>query len=111
MGTTNKTSRKLASPSFYTLFTLLVVLLSVSVFGASDWNGVNNGQLGNTQKNIYYASFNNSLTEYNFDTDIYSLNYAPTTMDINLDGINELFGYSSGNINICLLYTSPSPRD
>jgi hypothetical protein len=82
------------------LILLLTLLLSSLVLGGSDWNGINNAKLGNTQNTIYYSSFNSSITEYNYDTDVYSLGYAPSSIDINLDGINELIGYSSGNINI-----------
>lgn len=85
------------------LIMFLLTLLSINVFAVNNWNSINNGNLGNTQDPTFSADLPNTTTS------IQSLNYqsvsaggiyAPSILDVNYDGINELVTHSGSSVLI-----------
>ena len=54
----------------------------------------------------YYRSVYNASQYFPGD-----LRYRATLVDFDQDGKDDLFAYGIGGVSVCLLYTSPSPRD
>lgn len=83
------------------LMLFLLTLLSVNVFAVNDWNSINNENLGNTQQ-IYFTTdwTNNTLQGGNYQTIATGTSYAPSVLDIDYDGVNELITFSGSNVFI-----------
>jgi hypothetical protein len=90
--------------SFYIITITLVCLLLFSipfVFAVNDWNSINNGQYGNTQLNYYTGNYiNENIGVGNYQETTTGGTYAPSVLDINYDGVNELIAYSGSNVYI-----------
>jgi hypothetical protein len=90
------------------LLVLLLTLLSINVFATdpnwvplNSWNGVNNGALGYNQEYFYQANYNLSTSQIgNYQTSSSTGLNAPSVLDLDEDGTNELISYSGSTVFI-----------